>query len=93
MNPQIAAVTQGATPGNLVQLFILDLLPIGEDTQFHLSPTNLAGTEIIWGGQSYSYAPIDMSGIEWNANGDPPNPKLMLPNVAKFASRLAARKS
>lgn len=91
MTPEYAAQTQSLTPGTEIDLFILDLEPIGTDVQYYFTTTNEIGYTVKWGGQEYTYAPVSLTGVERSVNGDPPVPKVMLPNVNKFASALVVQ--
>lgn len=87
----VAAAAQEFAPGAAVDLFTLDLNPIGVATVYYFTPTNLAGVEIVWNSQTYTYAAISLSDLEWSADGDPPNPKLLLPNGSKFTAALVTQ--
>lgn len=79
---------QSLEVGHVVELFTLDLSPLQVDTQFYFTSTNLAGTEIVFGGQTYTYAGIDLTGAGMSADGTPSNPKVFIPNIGKLASSL-----
>lgn len=91
MTPELAAVSQSLTPGTLIELYVLDLTPIGVATTYYLTPSNQPGYTISFDGHAYTYAPITLTGIERSVNGDPPNPKVFLPNVDKFAAALVSQ--
>ena len=88
MTAELQAALQSLTPGDLVVLYHLDLTPIGQATHYYFSPTNDNGTDIVFNSQAYSYAGVDITGVEWSADGSPPAPKLYLPNAEKFAAAL-----
>lgn len=88
MTAELQAALQSLTPGDLVTLYHLDLTPIGQATHYYFSPTNDDGTDIVFNSQAYSYAGVDITGVEWSAEGTPPSPKLYLPNAEKFAAAL-----
>lgn len=88
MTPELAEVTQGFAPGELIELFTLDLAPIGVSVAYYFTPTNRPGYTISFDGHPYTYAPIGMTGIERSISGDPPNPKVTLPNTNKFTTAL-----
>lgn len=91
MTPELAEATQSLSPGTEIELFIFDLEPIGVAQQFYFTSTNEIGYTVRWGGFEYTYAPVSMTGIERTLNGDPPVPRVMLPNVDKFASALVVQ--
>ncbi len=91
MTPELAEASQGFAPGELIELFILDLEPIGVSAAYYFTPTNMPGYSVSFGGQAYTYAPISMSGIERSLSGDPPSPKVMLPNANKFTTALVVQ--
>lgn len=91
MVPALAEVAQSLTPGELIELFILDLNPIGVAVAYHFTPTNLPGYTISFGAQAYTYAPVAMTGIERTLTGDPPTPKVLLPNTNKFTTALVVQ--
>lgn len=81
---QITAQQQKLAPGARVELFMLDLLPIEVNVQYLFS--NSQG--VSFGGNPYAYVPVEVTGIEKNASGEMPTPRLSLPNTSKFASAL-----
>lgn len=91
MTPEIAAQAQSLAPGTIIELFVLDLEPIGVATTYYFTPTNMPGYTVIFDGNRYAYAPVSISGIERSVSGDPPNPKVLLPNVTKFTSALVTQ--
>lgn len=91
MTPELAEVSQSLTPGELIELFILDLEPINVSVQYYFSPTRVLNYTIRFGGEEYAYAPMSFTGIERSLTGDPPNPKVLLPNTNKFATALVTQ--
>lgn len=91
MTPEIAAQSQSLTPGTLIELFILDLTPIGTAVKYYFTPTGMPDYTVRFDGEDYTYAPISLTGIERTINGDPPNPRAMLPNMDKFTSALVVQ--
>lgn len=84
----IQSIRQSLAPGDLIELFELDLSPIGVGDIYYFSPTNNNGEDIQWNSNTYIYAAIELSGVDWNLNGDQAQPKLLLPNGSKFTSAL-----
>lgn len=91
MTPELAETMQSLTPGDYVVLYLLDLSPIGVPTTYYFSPSNEDGSDIVFGGQAYSYVGINVTGIEWSADGTPSQAKLYLPNVNKFGASLVSQ--
>ena len=91
MTPEVKIHLQRLEIGNLVELFELDLSPIGVDSQFYFTATNLDGTEIVFGGVPYAYTGIALTGAGMSADGTPSNPKVFIPNVGKLASSLVVQ--
>jgi lambda family phage minor tail protein L len=79
---------QGLSLGDLVVLYHLDLTEIGVAQNYYFSSTNNDGSAITFDGQAYSYAGIDITGVEWSSEGSSTGARLFLPNVNKFASGL-----
>jgi len=74
---------QSALP-NYIELFVLDLTPLGS-TVFYLSPSTANGASAIsFGGQVYTPMPITGSGWETTIDGAAPQPLLKVSNVTKF---------
>jgi lambda family phage minor tail protein L len=64
-----------------VELFVLDLAPLGGDV-FRFAPqTNEKGVGITWQSQLYAPFPIECSGFEARASGPLPRPRLRCSNV------------
>lgn len=76
---------QSLAVGGKVFLFKLDLAPIGVASQFYFTPS---GKNVVFNGQAYTQAPVQLTDIERNASGENPEPKLTIPNMDKFASGL-----
>lgn len=90
----LAERRQQLDQGGLIHLFILDLNPIGVNETYYFTPTIFEdGTQVVFDGQTYTYAPIALANVEWSANGDPPNPKVSFPNARKWAAGMARQHS
>lgn len=83
----LASALQSLKPGAPIELYVLDLNPIGVAETYYFSPQNDNGVELVWGGQTYTYAAISITGVEAGVDGVP-EPRLSLPNVDKFASAI-----
>src|SRR5690606_25865634 len=65
----------------LIELFELDLTPLGGDIfRFHAG-TNELGTPIVWAGNSYQPMPIQAEGFDITTRGQLPRPKLRIANI------------
>ena len=90
--PAMVAAQQSLTPGARVELYILDLSPIGPNTQYYFSPSSYPdGRQIAFGGHTYTQVAVGFTGLERTADGSTPNPKITLPNYNKFAAGLVAQ--
>lgn len=64
-----------------VELYVLDVTPLGGST-FRFAPqVNELGAAIVWQGQTYEAFPIQASGFEQRASGPFPRPTLVASNV------------
>lgn len=69
------------SPGKLIDLFILDLNPVGINQKLYLhSGVNSSGGDIVFQGDTYSSFPIDVSGFEKSAKGSEKRPKVVISN-------------
>jgi len=75
---------KSALPG-LVQLFTLDLNPIGVAQVFHFTPTpnGTTGTAV-FGGVTYTAFPIQAEGFEVSGDGSAPQPTLRVSNITRY---------
>jgi lambda family phage minor tail protein L len=81
---------QKLDPGHLVELFKIDLLPIGIDEQYYFhNGVNELGTDVTWDGQVYTRFPIEAEGFERNGSGSQPRPKLRVANITGLIGQLA----
>lgn len=82
MTNTIAADIQQLELPAVVELFELDLSPLGEVDiyRFH-DGTNALGAYITWQGETYTAFPIAASGFDASTNGQLPRPKLQVSNV------------
>jgi lambda family phage minor tail protein L len=69
---------------NYIELFILDLTPLGGPL-LRFTPNTAAGaSSILFGGNTYQPLPVAGSGWETSIDGSPPQPTLKVSNVTKF---------
>jgi lambda family phage minor tail protein L len=84
----IRADIQSLAPTARVVLYVLDATAQGGAiSRFHAG-TNELGTSVIWQGQVYLPWPIQAEGFEWNAQGQPPRPKVAISNHNGLVSAL-----
>lgn len=82
----INADVQGLEVGNLVELFKVDLTPLGgEIYRFH---GHKHGGTITWQGQVYSAKALEAEGFELTGEGRQPSPTLELGNADGFITAL-----
>ncbi len=68
---------QKLDPGAVVELFALDARPAGGSThRFVTGPWN--GAAARYGGLAYSASPIELTGLEYRADGPAPRPTLVM---------------
>jgi lambda family phage minor tail protein L len=79
---------QKLTPDALVELFQLDLNPIGEPTVYYFTkePLNSAGDPIVFDGQAYYAVDMESEGWEFTGTGPFPQPTIRISNVFGFLS-------
>lgn len=90
--PAIQAARQvlSLTPSALIELFSLDLRPVGEDTilYFHNGSNGLRGS-VKFQGITYTPLAISVTGFEVSTTGEPARPKLTMSNIGSFTSMLS----
>ena len=78
-------------PGQIIELFSLDLSPITQDvvppTDFHSGLVNPA-VSLIFQGVTYDPLPIEATGFQVSARGKLPRPKMRIANIQGFISTL-----
>ena len=77
------------TPTALINLFELDLSPIGTATQFYfVDGTNTNYQPIVFGGQTYVPFPVQITDFGYDGQGSIVRPKLAVSNIQGFVSNL-----
>lgn len=77
------------TPAALVDLFELDLSPLGTATTIRFcNLTEADGTDIVFGGETYTAIPFESSGWEITGGGQLPRPTITIGNIYLVASGL-----
>lgn len=77
----IHGLAQSSQPGAYVELFDLDLTPIGGVTVEHFTMSKLESGPVVWNGNTYQPIDVEASGFEWSGQGQLPRPKLSVTNV------------
>jgi lambda family phage minor tail protein L len=82
----LAADIQGLEPGAVVDLFELDLTPLGGSVmRFHPGRNGLIAN-VVWNANSYEAFPIKADGFEASGNGKMPRPTIKVANVTGMIS-------
>lgn len=87
-SPLITSEIQKLAPSAVIELFILDLTLFGGERYYFHAGTNGIRTRVVWQGQAYEPFPVQVSGFEYNGNGQLPRPKLLAANVTGIISIL-----
>lgn len=77
----IASEIQKLAPSAVVELFELDLTPLGGDVQYFHAGTNSLSQNVVFNGQTYIRFPIQASGFEFSSSGQLPRPKMVVSNL------------
>lgn len=75
-------------PDTEVQLYELDLNPLGVNQIFRFHEQRFVSTDLVFNGQTYSPYPVQIEGFEVSGRGQLPTPKVDLSNVFGFGSDL-----
>lgn len=81
---------QSLAPGEIVELFELDLNPIGtaEVYRFHAGVNEL-NSDVVWDGNTYTRFPVKADGFAKSGQGALPRPKIGIANVTGLIGALA----
>jgi lambda family phage minor tail protein L len=74
----IQAEIQKLATAEMVELFILDLSPLGEAVTYRFCSGTVNRAPISYGGQVYTPMPIEAAGFEYSGTGPLPSPALRL---------------
>jgi lambda family phage minor tail protein L len=86
----IAADIQKANAGQVVEVFEIDLTPIGHDEQYYFhNGLNELLENVTWQGQIYTRFPIEAEGFEKIGSGKNPRPTLRIANISGIIGALA----
>lgn len=86
----IRADIQKAYAGQLVELFEVDLSPLGIAEQYYFhNGVNELGNDVVFDGITYTRYPLEASGFEKSGNGQQPRPMLRAANIDGLLGGLA----
>ncbi len=79
MSEALAAVGQHPAPDALVELFTLDLTPLGTNAIYYWTAGPLGGKSVTFNGVTYSAVPIELFQLTTAINGRMPVPHVRIP--------------
>lgn len=88
MVDKINARNEGLRPGTEVELFMIDLTPIGVNQQFYFQQADAKGGSVWFGGHEYVPRPIRVTGFKKSSEEAPPEPTLAIGNLDKGGYQL-----
>jgi lambda family phage minor tail protein L len=65
----------------IIELFDLDLTPVGTPTVLRFCNHSQAGANVVWRGNTYTAIALECTGFEYNGRGQLPIPQLTLANT------------
>lgn len=72
----------------IVELFTLDLNPIGVDSYIRFCNYAIGTTDVVWQGITYTAYPIQVTGFEYTGRGQLPTPQMTVSNVLSTITSL-----
>lgn len=72
---------QKLNPEAIIELFKVDLTPIGGTPLYFHAGTNQLSTNLVWQGQEYTRCPVKASGFDYSGSGPLPRPTLEVSNI------------
>lgn len=72
---------QALAAGKIVELFELDLTPLGGEVERWHNGVNELEADIVWGGDTFFRLPIKATGFEKSSTGASPRPTVQMSNV------------
>jgi lambda family phage minor tail protein L len=84
-NANIRAASQSLTPGDMIELFTIDLTPIGVNQRFPFTRNK----GIVFRGVQYNPVDVMAEGFEYNGQGALPQPKIRVGNATRVMSAAA----
>lgn len=88
--PTINTDIQNLALSNLIELFEIDLLPIGIDEQYYFhNGVNELTTDVIFNSITYTRFPIEAEGFEKSGQGQQPRPTVRVANITGLIGALS----
>ena len=87
----IATEVLTLTPSAMVELYVIDLTPLGAPVLRYAPQVNALGGPVVWQGQTYVPYPIEARGFAATAAGPAPRPMLRVSNVLGQLGALVAQ--
>ena len=88
MTDVMIAADNSLAPGEEVDLYTIDLNPIGFNTVIRFTPSRPDGGSLWFGGKEYLSRPINITGFGRSADDAPPEPVLRVSNIDKLGNSL-----
>lgn len=71
-----------ASPGSLVELYVLDATAQGDTSvRYYHAGTNSLSAPVVWQGNTYTPIPMQIEGFEWSGTGPLPRPMVRIANI------------
>jgi lambda family phage minor tail protein L len=83
MTDKVVIRSEGLRPGDVVDLYTIDLNPIGYNAVLYFQQADAKGGSVWFGGKEYVPRPIKVSGFKKSSEDVPPEPTLLIGNVDK----------
>lgn len=83
MTNKITKKVEGLRPGARVDLFTIDLNPIGFNVLLHFQQADALGGTVWFGGKEFQPRPIKITGFKRDSSEAPPEPLMTIANVDK----------
>ena len=87
-NISIARTSQSLEPGDILELFILDLTPLGIAEHWTFTSSHIDGASVYFGGIEFRRVDVETDGWEHTGQGPFPRPKVTVTNVLGFFNGL-----
>lgn len=83
---------QSAAPSAIIELFEIQLVQAlhGDGSTYRFHDGTGGENNIIWAGNSYQRIPVQAEGFEYSGNGELPQPKLRVSNIASTITAVLA---
>lgn len=84
----IAEDIQNLSPGAIIELFEVDVTPLGDSIYYLHAGTNELKGDVVWQTNTYSAFPVIASGFNQTTEGALPRPKLQIANITGLMTSL-----